>query len=80
MRADGASGTWTTDQTGAKPASGLSSRISYLPVAAKQQRVLLANRNLSITTLFASRFMLFFLLSLNDAWLCLSLFPLAQSF
>lgn len=61
MGADGANGTWTTDQTTAKPTSGLSSRINHLLVAGKQQRVILANRNLSITCLCASRFSLFFL-------------------
>lgn len=80
MGADGANGAWTTDQTSAKPASGLSSRISYLPAVGKQQRVILANRNPSVTNLFASRFMLFFLFSLNHAWSCFSLDLWAKGF
>lgn len=80
MGADGANRTWTTDETSAKPTSGLSSRISYLLVAGKQQRVILANGNLSITCLFASRFLLFFLFSLNHVWSCLSLALWAKGF
>lgn len=56
------------DQTSAH--SGLRSRISYLPAAGKQWKEILADTNLSITCLFASRSLLFFLLSLNRAWSC----------
>lgn len=76
----GADGTQTMDQTSVKPTSGLSSRISYSPVAGKQQWVVLANRNLSLTCLFASRLMLFFSFSLNRAWSCLCLALWAKGF
>lgn len=54
------------DQTNAHP--GLSSRISCLPAAAKQQKV--NDTNLSITCLFASRSLLFFWFSLTCARSC----------